>query len=49
VGLCIALVALAFIGLLETTPTPLESGLIASYPIRRALRLQPSQALRADA
>jgi hypothetical protein len=49
VALCIALVALAFIGLLETTPPPLESGLIASYPVRRAVRLQPSQVLRADA
>jgi predicted permease len=62
IGVGGGLVALTFIGLMESIPTPLESGMIAAYalfmltvcvsacvvPIRRALRLQPSQVLRAD-
>jgi ABC-type antimicrobial peptide transport system permease subunit len=58
-----ALVALVFVGLMESTPTPLEAGMIAAYsvlmlvvclsaclvPIRRALRLDLTKVLRADA
>lgn len=58
-----ALVVLVFVGLMESTPTPLEAGMIAAYsalmlvvclsacivPIRRALRREITQVLRADA
>jgi hypothetical protein len=57
-----ALLVLAFVGLYQSAPTPLEAGLMAAYatvmlgvclsacivPIGRALRLQPSQVLRAE-
>jgi putative ABC transport system permease protein len=60
IGIGSALVALLFFGMFNSTPTPLESGLMAAYaasmlgvclsacivPIRRALRLEPSQVLR---
>jgi hypothetical protein len=56
------LVAAAFVGMVERTPTVLQAGLMASYmvlmlvvcllagvaPARRALRLEPGAALRAD-
>jgi predicted permease len=56
------LVAVAFVGMVASTPTPLEAGMIAAYaalmttvclsacivPVRRALRLELSQVLRAD-
>jgi ABC-type antimicrobial peptide transport system permease subunit len=56
------LVVVAFVGMFESTPTPLEAGLIVAYaalmttvclsaciiPVRRALRLELSQVLRAD-
>jgi ABC-type antimicrobial peptide transport system permease subunit len=57
-----ALLVLAFVGLYQSAPTPLEAGLMAAYatvmlgvclsacivPVGRALRLQPSQVLRAE-
>ena len=62
IGIGGALVALLFVGLSNSTPTPYEVTSIAAYatlmlgvclsacivPIGRALRLQPSQVLRAD-
>ena len=56
------LVVVAFVGMFESTPTPLEAGMVAVYaalmttvclsacivPVRRALRLELSQVLRAD-
>jgi len=55
-----AVVSFLFVGMFNSTPTPLEAGLMAAYaalmlgvclsacivPIRRALRLEPSQVLR---
>ena len=62
VGIAIggAVVSFLFVGMFNSTPTPLEAGLMAAYaalmlgvclsacivPIRRALRLEPSQVLR---
>jgi hypothetical protein len=62
IGVGGSLVALLFIGSLESTPTSLEAGMIAAYtvlmllvclsacivPIRRALRLELMQVLRAE-
>jgi len=60
IGIGGAVVNFLFVGMFNSTPTPLEAGLMAAYaafmlgvclsacvvPIRRALRLEPSQVLR---
>jgi putative ABC transport system permease protein len=62
IGVGGTLVVLTYVGLFESTLTPVEAGMIAAYavlmlgvclmacfvPARRALRLEPSQVLRAD-